>query len=99
MTAMTYSIYARLSPRTTWRLAGTLLVLGAYLAPGRRVRHGRHGVLRRQPRLTAVPVLVAHYLMALAQSEESAISHRWVRVVGRTLVGSAAVGLGLLAGV
>lgn len=99
MTAITDSIYVRLSPRITWKLAGILLVLGAYLAPGRRVRHGGHGQFRRQPRLTALPVLVAHYLLALAQSEESAISRRWVRVAGRTVVGAAAIGLGLLAGV
>lgn len=93
------AIYSRLSPRITWRLAGTLLVLGAYLAPGRRVRHGGHGRVRRQPRLTAVPVLAAHYLLALAQSEESAIAHRWARVAGRTVVGAAVVGLGVLVGV
>jgi hypothetical protein len=99
MTAIAHSVYSRLSPRVTWKLAGALLALGAYLAPGRRVRHGGHGHLCRQPRLTVLPVLAAHYLLALTQSEESAITRRWVRVAGRSLVGAAAVGLATLAGV
>ena len=99
MTAAAYSIYSRLDPKITWRLAGLLLVLGAYLAPGRRVRHGGHGHLTRQPRLTAGLVVSAHYLVALAHGDDSAIGRRWVRVVGRAVAGAATIGLGVLAGV
>lgn len=96
MTAITHSIHARLYPRLSWRLAGTLLILGAYLAPRRRVVSGGHGKLKYRPRLTAPLVLFWHYLVALTESEESAIQHRRWRVVGRTLVGAAVIGAGVL---
>lgn len=99
MTAITHTIYDRLDPRIAWKLAGFLLVLGAYLAPGRQVRHGAHGKFRRQPRLTAPVVLFWHYLVALTESEESAIARRRYRVLGRAVVAAAVVGAGVLVGV